>query len=117
LRAKKLSGWKWRRQQPLERYIADFVCFETRLIVEADGGQHAESQADLARDQWLVKQGFRIIRFWNHDILTNPEGVADRILAAQVGTIAAGDALAAPPPLPNPSPARGEGLLQEHHRG
>ncbi|MDG5489617.1 DUF559 domain-containing protein [Sphingomonas sp. BGYR3] len=117
LRAKKLAGWKWRRQQPIERYIADFVCFETRVIVEADGGQHAGDPGDDMRDAWLTGQGFRVIRFWSNDILTNSEGVADRILAAQVDAAASTDVLVARPPLPNPSPARGEGLSMEHNRG
>jgi very-short-patch-repair endonuclease len=67
------------------------------LIVEADGGQHAESDHDAARDQWLAMSGWRVIRFWNNDILTNEEGVLTAVLAALT-------------PLPNPSPARGEGL-------
>jgi len=99
LRAKRLSDWKFRRQQPVDnRYIVDFVCFSARLIVEADGSQHADSASDAERDAWLKQQGFRILRFWNNDILTNPDGVATAILAALE------------PPLPNPSPARGEGL-------
>lgn len=98
LRAKRLQGWKFRRQQQIDRYIADFVCFEARLIVEADGSQHAESEADGIRDAYLQQRGFRMVRFWNNDILNNPDGVATAILAALH------------PPLPNPSPARGEGL-------
>ncbi|OJW75372.1 MAG: hypothetical protein BGO57_12510 [Sphingomonadales bacterium 63-6] len=99
LRGKRLQGLKFKRQQPLGRYIVDFVCFEARLIVEADGSQHAESQADCLRDEFLVGQGFRILRLWNSDILTNPEGVATAILAALE------------PPLLNPAPTRGKGLL------
>lgn len=98
LRAKRLNGWKFRRQQPIGNYIVDFVCLEARLIVEADGSQHTESSTDRRRDHVLSKEGFRILRLWNNDILTNPEGVATAILAA-LNT-----------PLPNPSPARGEGL-------
>ncbi|HTN15738.1 MAG TPA: DUF559 domain-containing protein [Sphingomonadaceae bacterium] len=98
LRAKRLQGWKFRRQQQIGRYIADFICFEARLIVEADGSQHVESTADRVRDDYLAGQGFRLLRLWNNDILTNPEGVATAILAALE------------PPLPNPTPARGEGL-------
>jgi very-short-patch-repair endonuclease len=76
----------------------DFVCFLAPLIVEADGSQHVESEADLRRTSWLEGQGFRVVRFWNNDILVNPESVTISILA----TLAT--------PLPNPSPARGEGL-------
>ena len=98
LRGKRLFGWKFKRQQPIGRYIVDFVCFESRLIVEADGSQHAESHADCERDIYLGQQGFRVLRLWNNEILNNPEGVATVIAAALE------------PPLPNPSPAGGEGL-------
>ena len=80
LRASSLAGVKFRRQQPIGPYIADFVSFSQRLIVECDGGQHAENPADAKRDQWLAGQDFRILRFWNHDILTNSEGVLRTIL-------------------------------------
>jgi very-short-patch-repair endonuclease len=91
LRGKRLQGFKFKRQQPIDRYIADFVCFERRLIIEADGGQHAGG-ADAERDAYLTSQGFTVLHFWNNDILTNPEGVATAILAAPA------------PPLPNPLP-------------
>ncbi len=98
LRGKRLAGLKFKRQEQLGDYIVDFVCFGSRLIVEADGGQHAENASDVARDAWLTERGFRVLRFWNNDILENPEGVARAILEA------------GQPPLPNPSPSRGEGL-------
>jgi very-short-patch-repair endonuclease len=98
LRAGRLGELKFKRQEQLGDYIVDFVCFRSRLIVEADGSQHAESAGDAVRDEWLKAQGFRVLRFWNNDILENPEGVARVILDA------------AQPPLPNPSPTRGEGL-------
>jgi very-short-patch-repair endonuclease len=82
LRAKRLAGWKFKRQEQIDRYIVDFVCFRARLIVEADGSQHAESTADAQRDAYLFDQGFRVLRFWNNEILTNPDGVATAILAA-----------------------------------
>ena len=83
LRAKRLGGSKWRNQVNFEdRYIADFVCFEHRLIVEADGGQHGDNRRDERRDRWLEAQGFRVLRFWNNDILANSEGVASIILDA-----------------------------------
>ncbi len=83
LRSKRLAGSKWRNQVNFEdRYIADFVCFQYRLIVEADGGQHSENRYDEQRDRWFAEQGFRILRFWNNDILSNLEGVATMILDA-----------------------------------
>jgi len=99
LRAHRFSGYKFRRQVPVEFYIADFICFSERLIIELDGGQHASSSGDEKRDSYLAAQGFRIVRIWNNDVFTNEEGVAELILSALRS-----------PPLPNPSPARGEGL-------
>jgi very-short-patch-repair endonuclease len=81
LRAKRLDGYKWKRQLPIDRFIVDFACLRHRLIVEADGSQHGE-EVDGRRDAYLRAQGFRILRFWNNDILTNEEGVAGAILAA-----------------------------------
>ena len=68
LRNKQLEGLKFKRQVPLDGYILDFVCFEARLIVEVDGGQHSESRRDAARDRHFETQGFRTIRFWNDEI-------------------------------------------------
>ncbi|WP_370180282.1 endonuclease domain-containing protein [Alteriqipengyuania sp.] len=99
LRAKRLNGWKFRRQQPIGRFIVDFVCYEARLIVEVDGSQHADKQHDKMRDKWLSSQGFRVLRFWNNQVMENEDGVVTAIAAALQ------------PPLPNPSPARGEGLI------
>lgn len=83
LRASRLNGYKFKRQQPLGNYIVDFVCFESRLIVEADGGQHNEQiEYDTHRDNWLRSQGFNVLRFWNNDILTNTEQVLAVILDA-----------------------------------
>jgi len=76
LRAARLSGLKFKRQQPLGSYIVDFICFEKRLIIELDGGQHAEQQdKDRVRDAWLKDQGFNVLRFWNNDVMHNLEGV------------------------------------------
>jgi len=76
LRLWQLDGIKFRRQQPLGPYIVDFVCLEKRLVVEVDGGQHAEdANYDSDRDAWLREQGFVILRFWNNDVLKNIEGV------------------------------------------
>jgi very-short-patch-repair endonuclease len=81
LRGRRLSHLKFRRQVPIGKYIVDFVCFERRLIVEADGSQHAESRHDQQRDAWLVERGFTIVRFWNVEILKTPVVVQDTILA------------------------------------
>ena len=79
LRDRRLSAFKFRRQQVIEPYIADFVCFEQRLIVEADGSQHSDNKDDLRRDAFLHAQGFRLLRFWNNDILARQESVAAAI--------------------------------------
>jgi len=101
LRAKRLAGYKFKRQLVIDHYIADFVCPGHRLIVEADGGQHAESDYDRRRDEYLRAQGFRILRFWNSDIFNNEEGVADAIFAALTAP------LPARPAAELPSPAKG----------
>ena len=76
LRAGRFQHWKFRRQVPLGRYVVDFLCEEARLIVEVDGGQHAERiERDSARTQWLRAQGYAVIRFWNNDVLANIDGV------------------------------------------
>ena len=81
LRFWQVDGFKFRRQQPLGNYIVDFVCLEKRFIVEVDGGQHAERMDyDRQRDAWLHDQGFVVLRFWNHDVLRNTDGVVERIL-------------------------------------
>jgi very-short-patch-repair endonuclease len=74
-------GHRFRRQHPIAPYIVDFVCVETKLIVEADGGQHADRR-DLARDEFLRMQGWHILRFWNNDIQQNRAGVLQTIAAA-----------------------------------
>jgi very-short-patch-repair endonuclease len=80
LRDRRLSGYRFRRQYPIGRYIADFACTRHRLIVEADGSQHADSDADRARTAWLEGQGWRVLRFWNNDVLANTDGVVETIL-------------------------------------
>jgi very-short-patch-repair endonuclease len=83
LRRKQLAGFRFRRQAPIGRYIADFACFAERLIIEVDGGQHADAQAyDEARTAWLDSEGFRVLRFWNNDVLGNQEAVLQTILDA-----------------------------------
>ncbi|SDU07575.1 endonuclease domain-containing protein [Halopseudomonas salegens] len=85
LRSHRLAGQKFRRQQPLGKYVVDFVHFGARVIVEADGGQHNESPHDVARDEWLQAQGFRVLRFWNNEILLNTQQVLEVIYAAVEG--------------------------------
>ncbi|MCW6509413.1 DUF559 domain-containing protein [Hyphomicrobiales bacterium BP6-180914] len=81
LRGRHLSSMKWRRQVPLGPYIVDFLCFDRRLIVECDGSGHADNAYDQTRDAWIDKQGFKVLRFWNHEVWQNPTGVTDTILA------------------------------------
>jgi very-short-patch-repair endonuclease len=106
LRDRRLAAFKFRRQQVIEPYIVDLVCFSQRLIIEADGSQHADSPADVRRDSFLCGQGFRVLRFWNNDVLGDTDSVATAIFTA----------LSIPhPPKPAawapPSPARGEGFV------
>ena len=82
LRAYRLGGLKFKRQVPLGRYIIDFVCFEEKLIIEIDGGQHHESKADAERVRFFASEGLRTLRFWNRDVLTNRAGIASAILVA-----------------------------------
>jgi len=80
---RQIAGVKFRRQQPMGHFIVDFVCFERRVIVEVDGGQHAEKRYyDEQRTRWLEAQGYRVLRFWNNDVLGNTEAVAEAVLDA-----------------------------------
>jgi very-short-patch-repair endonuclease len=80
VRAHRLSGFKLKRQEPLGVYVVDFVCYEARLIIELDGGHHANQQeADAERTLWLESSGFRVIRFWNNDVLSNIAEVMQEI--------------------------------------
>jgi very-short-patch-repair endonuclease len=85
LRNRRLDGHKFRRQHPIGSFIADFACLERMLIVEADGGQHADNPDDQRRTDWLRGHGWRVVRFWNNDILRNPDGVAAAILQSLGG--------------------------------
>ena len=102
LRAHRMNGHKFRRQVPIGRYIADFVCHEARLVVEIDGGQHdSSSPRETERSGFLQNEGYRILRFWNNEILANPDGVQETIV----------NELAAASPSPRPSPIKGEGFV------
>lgn len=82
LRDRRLEHYIFRRQVRIDPYIVDFACLERRLIIEADGGQHAESDHDARRDAFLTREGFSVLRFWNNDVLNNPVGVFDAFYAA-----------------------------------
>jgi very-short-patch-repair endonuclease len=81
LRDRRLSGFKFRRQVPVGPYIVDFLCVGAKLIVEADGSQHAESRHDNIRDAYLAGQGWKVLRFWNNEVSQNREGVLETIYA------------------------------------
>ena len=80
LRNRRLAGFKFRRQMPVEPYIVDFACLDARLIVEIDGGQHAEQQTyDMNRSRFLESRGYRVLRFWNNEVLQETDAVLERI--------------------------------------
>jgi very-short-patch-repair endonuclease len=80
IKAGQLGGMRFRRQVPLGPYIADFACFDPKVVIECDGDQHAGNAYDEIRDAWLQAQGFRVIRLWNVDVLENLDGVGETIL-------------------------------------
>ena len=95
LRAHRFMGLKFKRQKPVGRYIVDFVCLDHRLVIELDGGQHAEQVPyDRQRDEWLRGQGYTVLRFWNNEVMQNLGGVLEQIKSALS---------------PSPSPASGRG--------
>jgi very-short-patch-repair endonuclease len=98
LKTKHIGGLKFRRQQPIGPYIVDFVCFEKKIIIELDGGQHslpAEMKNDSRRNHWFEAQGYEILRFWDNEVLTNIQGMLEVIEAHSLNH----------PPL-NPLPSR-----------
>ena len=82
LRGRRLMGHRFRRQYAIGAYIVDFASVDHRLIVEVDGGQHSDNPADEVRTQALEADGWRVLRFWNNEILSNLEGVVSTILKA-----------------------------------
>ena len=99
LRDRRLAGWKFRRQAPIDRYVVDFVCADARLIVELDGGQHTErAEQDAARTAILQSMGYLVLRFWDNDVLANTDGVVETILNAL-------QQRAPEPPHPDPLPS------------
>ena len=100
LRARRLNGFKFKRQVQLGSYIVDFACLETGLVIEADGGQHLEQQDhDKVRTRWLQANGYRVLRFWNDDILLRLPDVLEEIIRH----------LPSDYPHPSPLPQAGEG--------
>jgi very-short-patch-repair endonuclease len=98
LRLHQMHGHKFRRQFPIGPYIVDFVCLEARLIVEVDGGQHADEKCgDAQRDAWLTTQNFRVLRYWNNQVLKELDAVLEDIAGALN-----------PPPHPNLPPRGGK---------
>ncbi len=104
LRDRRFAGAKFRRQVPVGPYVADFLCYEARLVIEVDGGQHAESAKDRRRDRWFAQNAFHVLRFWNNDVHSNLEGVVTVIIDALRATPHPARATRG-----RPSPARGEG--------
>jgi len=83
LRNRQLEGCKFRRQVPIDRFIADFACLERKLVIELDGGQHAEqAEREVARTAALEAAGWTVLRFWNHEVFENLEGVLIAVIAA-----------------------------------
>jgi len=103
LRDRQLGGWKFRRQHPVAPFIVDFVCLEKKLIVEVDGGQHAEKMVqDAGRTEHLSKSGYQVVRFWNNEVLQETAGVLQVILSRLSVDV---------PPHPDPLPQGGEGKI------
>jgi very-short-patch-repair endonuclease len=82
LRARQIDGHKFVRQAPIGPYFCDFICRERKLVIEVDGGQHADSLYDQIRSRFLTTNGYRVLRFWNNDVLGNIDGVISAIEAA-----------------------------------
>jgi very-short-patch-repair endonuclease len=121
IRDKQIENYRFRRQRPIGKYIVDFICLEANLVIELDGGQHADQQQyDAERTKYLTAQGLHVLRYWNNDVMQNIEGVLEDILAAllqrtpsqpsprkgkeQTVSIEATDKI----PRSSPSPARGK---------
>jgi very-short-patch-repair endonuclease len=87
LRCRQLDGHKFRRQAPVGHYILDFVCYSAKLVIELDGGQHAEqAEEDARRTAWLASQGFRVLRFWNNEVFENSAGILEVVCRALQAT-------------------------------
>jgi len=97
LRVRQIEGFKFRRQQPVGRFVVDFVNLEKKVIIELDGGQHALDPGDATRDEWLRAEGYKVLRFWDNHVFSNLEGVLKSIR----------NALLTPHPNPLPQGERG----------
>ena len=75
IRNRQIDGHKFARQVPIGGFICDFVCREKQIVIEVDGGQHNDSVEDAVRDRYLISEGYRVLRFWNNEVLGNLEGV------------------------------------------
>jgi len=98
LRNRQVEGFKFRREQPVGRYVVDFVNLEKKVVIELDGGQHALDPNDKIRDEWLRAEGYKVLRFWDNQIFSDLEGVLEIIR----------DALLTPHPAPLPQGERGD---------
>ncbi|WP_333823563.1 endonuclease domain-containing protein [Pinisolibacter sp.] len=114
LRGRRFLAWKFRRQTPVGPFIADFLCFEARLIVEVDGGGHAESIRDAERDRRFADNGFRVLRLWNHEVLTSKHAALDAVYAALSAVDAEGGTMR---PRRAPSSAPAGHLLPRGEKG
>ena len=97
LKNRQMQDFKFRRQQPIGRYVVDFVSLEKRLVIEVDGGQHDSNPDDNIRDEWLRDEGYNVLRFWDNEVFSNLEGVLETIR----------DSLLTPHPNPLPQGERG----------
>jgi very-short-patch-repair endonuclease len=85
LRDRRLSNLKFRRQVPMGRYIVDFCCLDKKLIIELDGSQHLDQiKYDKDRDRFFIEQGFAVLRFWNHEVFENTEGIIEKIMSCMM---------------------------------
>ena len=104
LRDRRLGEYKFRRQHPIGAFIVDFVCLEKRLIIEVDGGQHGKQlEADVKRSDYLREKGYRVLRFWNNEVLQETESVLSVVHSCLIKNM--------PPHPASPPPMRGEGKL------
>ena len=109
LRGKQFGGFRFRRQAPIGQFIVDFVCFERKVVIELDGGQHRlVSEQDEARTNWLNAQGFRVLRCWNHEVFEDLDSILEAIWLA-LKTAPGEEVSHWETPHPNPPPQGGRG--------